>query len=47
MNRPWTPLGIGWVLALIVLILAVLCALGSIALSPYWLLVLLALAILL
>jgi hypothetical protein len=46
MQRPYTAPGIGWILAIIVLILAVLCALGAIALSPFWLIALLALALL-
>lgn len=46
MQRPFPSLGVGWLIALITLILAVLCALGAINLSPFWLVALLALAVL-
>jgi hypothetical protein len=45
-NRPW-PQSIGWVIAVIGLILAILVALGALALNPVWLIVLAFLAILL
>ena len=47
MQRPYTAPGIGWLIAIVVLILAVLCALGALTLSAYWLVALLALAFLL
>lgn len=33
MNRPWSPLGIGWLFAVIVTVVAVLALLGVIAAS--------------
>ncbi len=47
MNRPYTAPGIGWIIAAVVLVLAILCALGALTLSAFWLIALLALAILL
>lgn len=47
MNRPYTAPGVGWLIAVVSLFFAVLCALGAMSLSPYWLIALLALAILL
>lgn len=46
-KRPYTQPGIGWLLAVLVLILAVLSALGVFAVPVIWLVVGLALAILL
>ena len=47
MQRPYTPPGIGWLIAVVVAILALLCALGALALSPFWLIFGLAIALLL
>ncbi|MFN2521294.1 MAG: hypothetical protein ABR525_09635 [Candidatus Limnocylindria bacterium] len=47
MKRPYTAPGLGWILAVIVLILALLSALGLFAVPAIWLIVGLALAILL
>ena len=47
MKRPYTAPGLGWIIAVIVLIVAVLSALGMFAVPVIWLIVGLALAILL
>lgn len=47
MKRPYTAPGLGWLIAAIVLILAVLSALGLFTVPVIWLIVGLALAILL
>ena len=44
--KPWNT-GIGWLVAVIGLILSILVALGAVALAPIWLIVLAFLAILL
>ncbi len=46
MKRPYTAPGIGWILAVVVLVLALLAALGVFAVPVIWLIVGLALAIL-
>ena len=46
MTRPYTPPGLGWILAIIVLILAILAGLGVVAIPDWILIALLALAIL-
>lgn len=46
MAKPWTT-SFGWIIAVVGLILSILVALGAVALSPVWLIVLCFLAILL
>jgi hypothetical protein len=46
MAKPWNT-GLGWIVAIVGLILAILTALGAISLSPVWLIVLCFIAILL
>lgn len=47
MARPYASPGIGWILAVIVVILCVLQLIGALAVAPVWLILGLALAILL
>lgn len=47
MNRPWPATGLSWICAVVGLILAILVALGALALNVVWLVVLCFLAILL
>lgn len=47
MTRPWPALGIGWLIALIVLILAILNLIGGTHVADIWLILGLALAMLL
>ena len=47
MQRPWTSTGLGWILAVVGLILSILVALGALQLAVIWLVVVAFLAMLL